>query len=223
MKEQNQTPVSYTGKHVFTQSEKDAKLQQMLNAMRLKQEIEDELKTTKSTYKAKIDSKEAEIKLMQNLLMAGAEDRVYQTILTMDFTDGKKFYHEVGTNNLVGTEDLTAADRQMQMALDQKNIKANNKLADELQLDVESKLTEAGFTIVPVDSLPEGMVEQDDEPEPFEEEIPIGEEVEIGNSSLAEHLSADDYDDPFSGIGSRDNALDIGHDDDDSDPFDFSI
>lgn len=244
---QSTTPVSYVGKHTFTQEEKEQKLQQMLASMRQKEEIEAELKTTQSTYKAKINAKDAEIKLTANLLNAGFEDRTFNCNLFKNFDEGKRQYFEIGTNALVGEEQLTAADYQVQMDLEEKAIQANNEAAD-LKANVTELLTGAGITIVqdtmtivpndepeytvepdsnPVEHqepelLGEAIVEPEDEPDPFgEEETQGGEEVERGSSSLSAHLSADDYDDPFSGIGSRDNALDIGDDDDEQDPFAF--
>lgn len=208
MKHQSQTPVSYVGKHTFTAEESDKKLKQMLAAMRQKEEIEAEFKTTKSTYKDKIDAKEAEIKLMSNLLNAGEENMTFQAFLTMDFADGKKYYHEVGSGKLVGTEDLTAADRQAQMDLDEKAIIANNKAADEMQVVIDKKTVHS--LIIDNDPLglkineePEYTVEPDANPLEF---VPEKTQPQEGGIETAQDdflfddpdESNTDEDDPFS-------------------------
>jgi hypothetical protein len=146
---QNTTPVSFVGKHTFTHEEKEQKLQQMLMSMRQKEEIEAELKTTQSTYKAKINAKDAEIKLIANLLNAGVEDRTFQCVLTKDFDNGKRVYTEVGTNKVVGEEPLTAADYQVQMNLEEAVIKANNEEADRMVEGATEAIEQAGLHIVP--------------------------------------------------------------------------
>lgn len=151
MSNNTNTPVSFVGKHTFTSDEKESKLQQMLTAMREKEEIEAELKTAKSNYKSKIDSKDGEIKLMSNLLNAGFENRTYNCLLTKNFDEGRREYREIGTDILVGTEALTAADYQTQMDLTEANIKANNEAADKLEDVIADKIEEAGLHIVSFD------------------------------------------------------------------------
>lgn len=231
------TPTSFIGKHTFTQEEKNQKTEQMLQAMRQKEEIEAEFKTSKSNYKSKIDSKEAEIKLTANLLNAGFEDRTYNCLLTKDFEAGKRLYHEIGSNKLVGEEPLTAVDYQTQMDLTEATIRKNNELAD----------------------LAQELLHSGDEPEPFEltaDEIEAAERgpdpqyvVELGSNPLEADFEEtpaevqpeaivvnidkpktkkgdknekieitpteqDELEDPF--------AMDISKEEDDSDPFDFS-
>lgn len=200
---QTNTPVSYVGKHVFTQEEKDSKLQQMLTAMRIKQEIEDELKTTKSTYKAKIDSRDAEIKLMSNLLNAGQEDRTFQCILFKDFESGKRFYIEVGTNKTIGEELLTAADYQTQMDLDEAKIKANN--------EIEIGGEDSAFRTVLVSEIP------------FEEETPAVEPEVIDKPIKQKEVKTKTVKiDPKSQIEeSSFGALSDEFRDEESDPFNF--
>lgn len=200
MKDQLQTPVSFTGKHTFTQSEKDQKLAQMLTAMRVKQEIEDELKTTKSTYKAKIDARDAEIKLISNLLNAGFEDRVFQCILTKNFDSLQREYHEIGTNLLIGTEPLTTADHQMQLKLTEEAIKEQNKETDPIQDIIFEKAS--ALAMVP-DGEPEYTVEPNANPLEFVSEEPQPQEG--GIETAPDDFSFDDPDesntdddDPFS-------------------------
>jgi hypothetical protein len=171
------TPTSYVGKHIFTQEEKNQKTEQMLQAMRQKEEIEAEFKTSKSNYKSKIDSKEAEIKLTANLLNAGFEDRTYSCLLTKDFEVGKRLYHEIGSNKLVGEEPLTASDYQTQMDLDEKAIKANNEAADQAIELLHSGEEPEPFELTPEDIAaaeqgPEYTVEPDSNPLEINEETP---------------------------------------------------
>lgn len=207
---QNNTPVSFVGKHTFTHEEKEQKLQQMLMSMRQKEEIEAELKTTQSTYKAKINAKDAEIKLIANLLNAGVEDRTFQCILTKDFENGKRVYTEVGTNKVVGEEPLTAADYQTQMNLEEAAIKANNEEADRMVEDATEAIEQAGLHIVPdepVELSPEQV--EIAEAGPIEPEV-INEPKKGGKDKQPIILQpTEDVEDPF------------GDDDEDGDPFSF--
>lgn len=180
MQQKNTTPVSYVGKHTFTQEEKDAKLQQMLAAMRQKDEIEDEFKTTKSNYKSKIDAKTAEIKLVGNLLNAGFEDRTFTCTLVKNFDEGRREYFEIGSNRLVGTEPLTASDYQTQLQIDEDAIRANNEAADKLaeeQVELtheEIEKTESGSEtpLSPTEVLDDPIIEKNNtKTEPQEKEV----------------------------------------------------
>lgn len=216
MQQKNTTPVSFVGKHTFTQEEKDAKLQQMLAAMRQKDEIEDEFKTTKSNYKSKIDAKTAEIKLVGNLLNAGFEDRTFTCTLVKNFDEGRREYFEIGSNRLVGTEPLTASDYQTQLQIDEDAIKANNEAADKLAEIQE----EAPADLFKPATDEDAAVEQNEWQPEFDKSD--------NNPKLAnnKHESIE----PKGGINEEDPPLEnieidpFGTDDEseDGDPFDFS-
>lgn len=212
MQQKNTTPVSYQGKHVFTTEEKEQKSQQMLAAMREKEEIEAEFKTSKSNYKSKIDAKEGEIKMVANLLMAGFENRTYSCILTKNFDEGRREYHEIGSGKLIGTEPLTAGDYQTQLQIDEDMVKANNEAA-------AAALENNGFTVVSVDSLPPEITRVDEEEinlSPTEAlDTPI-----IKNEPVTEKGGIKEEETPLENI-----EIDpFGEDDlndDEKDPFDF--
>lgn len=219
-----QTPVSYVGKHTFTAEEKEQKLQQMLTAMREKEEIEAEFKTTKSNYKSKIDAKDGEIKLTSNLLNAGWENKTYQCTLVKNFDEGKRQYFELGTNLLVGEEPLTAADYQMQLQMDEEAIKANNEAADlqiallhsgeEAPVDEDFENIEKGatyeYTVEPdinplefeetPEQQPEATVVNIDKPkkEVKKKDEPITPFEDVSDDMFGEDESEEDGDDPFS-------------------------
>lgn len=220
MQQKNTTPVSYVGKHTFTQEEKDAKLQQMLAAMRQKDEIEDEFKTTKSNYKSKIDAKTAEIKLVGNLLNAGFEDRTFTCTLVKNFDDGRREYFEIGTGKLIGTEPLTASDYQTQLQIDEDAIKANNEAADKL---AEEQVQLTPEEIEKAEEGPEYTVETDRTPleieeTPAEEPRVIDEPTEQkgGNKKTAFEIKSVPEEDIDSDPFGMDDA-----DEEDVDPFDF--
>jgi hypothetical protein len=212
MKEQNQTPVSYVGKHTFSAAEKEQKLQQMLASMRQKEEIEAEMKTSQSTYKARINAKDGEIKLTANLLNTGFEDRTFTCILTKNFDTLEREYREINTGLLVGTEPLTAGDHQMQLKLTEEAIKEQN--ADQLQTVIEEKVESAGLTVVrddePVvlteeeiaqaeagpDPQPEYIVEPDSNPIEFEPPSEKG-GIQETDEFLFDNDESDDDEDPF--------------------------
>lgn len=211
MQQKNTTPVSYVGKHTFTQEEKDAKLQQMLAAMRQKDEIEDEFKTTKSNYKSKIDAKTAEIKLVGNLLNAGFEDRTFTCTLVKNFDDGRREYFEIGTGKLIGTEPLTSADYQTQLQIDEDAIRANNEVADKLADEQTPEYTvepdsnrlefEEAQPFNAVDETPpEATVVNIDKPkkEVKKKEEPITPFEDVSDSMFGTDETEDDGDDPFS-------------------------
>lgn len=220
MQQKNTTPVSYQGKHVFTTEEKEQKSQQMLAAMREKEEIEAEFKTSKSNYKSKIDAKEGEIKLVANLLMAGFENRTYSCILTKNFDEGRREYHELGSGKLIGTEPLTASDYQTQLQIDEDAIRANNEAADKLaeeqvQLTPEEieKAEEGPTYTVESDSNP---LEMDFEETPAEEpkviDKPTEKKGEAKQKVETKQAPKESLEDPF--------GMDEPNDGED-DPFDF--
>lgn len=150
MKQNNQksTPVQVTGKHTFTQEERDTKLSELLAAIQRKEELDAEKKQVMSGYKNKLDEQESNIKVISNLLNMGFEHRPFSCYLTKDFEAGKRFYHEVGSGLLISTESLTASDYQTEIDLEEAKIKENNKLADQLQMVIEDKVEEAGMHVV---------------------------------------------------------------------------
>ncbi len=144
----NQTPVQVTGKHTFTQEERDVKLSELLAAIQRKEELDAEKKQVMSGYKNKLDEQESNIKVISNLLNMGFEHRPFSCYLTKDFETGKRVYNEVGTGALISTEPLTAADYQTQMDLEEATIKANNEEADKLEEVITDKVEGAGLHIV---------------------------------------------------------------------------
>lgn len=222
------TPVSFMAKHTFTQEEKNQKTEQMLQAMRQKEEIEAEFKTSKSNYKSKIDSKDAEIKLTANLLNAGFEDRNYQCILTKNFDEGRREYFEVGSGKLIGTEPLTAADYQMQLQMDEEAIKANNELSDLAQELLHSG-EEASFElsveeIEAAERGPDPQYTVEPEGNPLEmdfEETPTV-EPEVIEKPKKEVKKKEEPITPFEDV-SDDMFGEDESEDEDIDPFNFDI
>lgn len=129
------TPVSYMGKHTFTPKEREQILEQMLSSMRAKEEIEEELKASKSNYKSKIDTLAADVKLKSNLLNAGFENRPFNCNLVLNFDETRREYYEQNTGKLVGTEPLTSGDYQTQLAIDEATIKQQNEAAEQLSAE----------------------------------------------------------------------------------------
>lgn len=200
MQQKNETPVNFIGKHVFTTEEKEMKSQQMLAAMREKEEIEAEFKTTKSNYKSKIDAKDGEIKMVANLLMAGFENRTYSCILTKNFDEGRREYHEIGSGKLIGTEPLTAGDYQTQLQIDEDMVKANNE-ADKLQVVIDKKVDQAEAKVVSFETKEDSPAPEINNVEPIAEKGGINEEepplenIEI--DPFGEDDLNDDEKDPF--------------------------
>lgn len=201
------TPVQVTAKHVFTQEEKDEKLAQLLQSMKSKEEIEAELKTTKSTFKSRIDQKEAEIKLVTNLLNAGFEHRQVTCYLVKNFDTGKREYFEMGTDKLIQTEPLEARDYQLDLEQTEAKIAENNE-KERLQEVIEDKVEEVG------DEFDIFADEQT-------EELPVDDEI----SPSKEELSFDDVSATKEKNKAPEPALEASQDDDneDDDDFDFNF
>jgi hypothetical protein len=124
------TPISRNAKHILTEDEVEAIKETLLGALQSKKEIEAEKKEVANTYKTKIAEQELAIDKASNLLRVGYEHRPFQCYLVKNFDEAKRQYFEFGTDKLIDTEPLNAADYQTEMEITEKAIKENNEAAD---------------------------------------------------------------------------------------------
>lgn len=130
MKATNQTPVSRNAKHILTDEEVESHKEALLAALQAKKEIEAEKKEVANTYKTKIAEQELAIDKVSNLLRVGYEIRPFQCYLVKNFEDGRREYYEFGTDRLVDTEPLNAADYQTEIDMQEETIRLNNEAAE---------------------------------------------------------------------------------------------
>lgn len=81
------------------------------------QSIEDDFKQAKSEFKAKLESKQAEINLTTTKVASGQEYRTDEVELEKDFDKCEKRYYYDG--KLVDTQKMSAADFQVKLKLDE--------------------------------------------------------------------------------------------------------
>lgn len=127
---QSKTPVSRNAKHILTDEEVDTLKETLLAALQSKKEIEAEKKEVANTYKTKVAEQELAIDKASNLLRVGYEHRPFQCYLVKNFDTGKREYFEYGSDKLIDSEPLNAADYQTAMDIEEAEIKANNEKAE---------------------------------------------------------------------------------------------
>lgn len=102
-------------RYAFTREELVQKSLMMAEAIQAKENLENEMKSMKSDFKAKIDSKDATMKLMSNHIGNGYEMRNVECEVLKDFEKGTKTYHFNGL--AYDTVPLTTQDRQTELNL----------------------------------------------------------------------------------------------------------
>lgn len=100
----------------FTQEELLAKGKLLSSLLNDYDEIEDDFKQAKSEFKAKLDSKQAEINLTTTKVASGQEYRTDEVELEKDFDKCEKRYYYDG--KLVDTIKMTASDYQTKLPLE---------------------------------------------------------------------------------------------------------
>jgi hypothetical protein len=116
----------------FTESEMDQKSKQLARACADRGALEDELKSIKSGFKAKIDSKTSEINLLSRNINDGHEWLHKTCVVQYDFDNGQKIYSYEGVR--VGTEKMVAKDYQLEAQLpDYKD--GNQEKAEDIKLE----------------------------------------------------------------------------------------
>jgi hypothetical protein len=213
------TPISRNAKHVLTDEEKEQNTETMLAAMQAAKELEAEKKDVQNSYKTKIAEQELVVDKISNLLRVGYEIRPFNCYLFKNFDTGKREYFEYGSERLIDTEPLNAADYQSELELTEAKVKADNEasLSDLLNSgpgettdheatimyltpDEESS-AEAGPDVILADPIIE---ELDSKTEPHEDEV-----TEIFND-ITRGEDKEIQDDPFGGT-----------DEEEEDPFQF--
>lgn len=113
----------HTIRYAFTDDELKEKSKRMAEAANNKTKIQNDLKTVKSEYKAKIDAEDALIANMANQISNGYESRNVECEVEKDFEKGVKTYTYQGVK--YDTVPLTNFDRQTELNLLNNAPKAN--------------------------------------------------------------------------------------------------
>lgn len=119
---------NYEFQWTYTEEEMAQKSRQLARACADRSALEDELKSIKSGFKAKIDSKTSEINLLSRNLNDGHEWLHKTCTVQYDFDNGRKiFFYE---NIRVGEERMSAKDYQLEANLPEYN-EAKEELEEE--------------------------------------------------------------------------------------------
>lgn len=103
---------NYRAKYNFTQHELSQRSQDLCDAVDQREQLMAEKKEIVSTFKAKIEAKESDIRQYASHIKNGYEYRDYQCRVVKDFDNHKKDYYDIASGDLIGTEKLTALDYQ---------------------------------------------------------------------------------------------------------------
>jgi len=128
---------NYEFQYNFTKEELEHKSKQLAKACQDRDAIEDELKTIKASFKAKTESKTAEINLLSTHINNGHEYLFKSCIVEYDFDKGVKHY--IYNDNVVGIEKMTQHDYQLQAELEEAQPEEMNQ-EEELQLKPHKQL-----------------------------------------------------------------------------------
>lgn len=115
MKKKNETITrkeNYNFRYQFTKEELEEKAKQLAKSCEERTSIEDEKKSVMSDFKAKIDSKTAEINHLSNNINSGYEYVTKTCEVEYDFEAGFKKYFYDGVQ--VGKEKMTSNDYQLE-------------------------------------------------------------------------------------------------------------
>lgn len=107
----------------FSEEELKEKSKRMANACQEKSSIEDEFKQVKTSFKYKIEGKEAEINILSNHVANGYEMKNVECDVILNFEKGEREYWF--EKKFYGSERLTGKDHQLQ--LDQLNKEAEEE------------------------------------------------------------------------------------------------
>jgi len=102
-------------KYTFSAEELQQKSTQLAKACEDRNNLEDEKKSMTSGFKAKIDSKSAEINILSGHINAGYEHVTKTCTVQYDFDKGVKTYAH--GDKIVGTVKMVAADYQLNAEL----------------------------------------------------------------------------------------------------------
>lgn len=108
---------NYNFEYQFSPEELAQKSNQLAKACDERNRIEDEKKDAMSGFKAKIDSKTAEINLISNHINTGKEFMSKTCDVDMDYDNGRKIYYWEGMK--VGEERMKASDYQTEISSEQ--------------------------------------------------------------------------------------------------------
>lgn len=100
-------------KHYFDDAEKLELGNEMSEAVNAKNQIEDEFKEVKASYKAQIEEQEHKCKIKARLIKDGWEHRRIECRVEPDFENKKMNYVDVLTGDIVKQRDLTADELQL--------------------------------------------------------------------------------------------------------------
>lgn len=106
---------NYNFQYTFTQEEIKEKSKQLAKSCEERNSLEDDKKSVMSDFKAKIDSKSAEINVLSNHINTGHEWLNKTCDVEYDFDAGKKIYYWEGMR--VGEEKMKSADYQLQASV----------------------------------------------------------------------------------------------------------
>lgn len=112
--------VSKTVKHYYSQEEKEEIADEFCNEQMEKEKLEIEKKNISKSYGDRINQKEEMISELAKKHQMGYEDRQKSCILTLNFEEGKKYYSDKDSGELLHTEDMTPMDRQLSLEIDPK-------------------------------------------------------------------------------------------------------
>lgn len=102
---------NYNFQYTFTKEELEEKSKQLAKSCEERNGFEDDKKSVMSDFKAKIDSKNAEINILSNHINTGHEWLNKTCQVEYDFDNGKKHYYWDGLK--VGTEKMKPSDYQL--------------------------------------------------------------------------------------------------------------
>jgi hypothetical protein len=104
---------NYNFEYKFSPEELEQKAKQLAKCCQERNGLEDEKKDAMSGFKAKIDSKTAEINLISHHINTGKEFMTKTCDVDMDFDNGRKIYYWEGLK--VGEEKMKASDYQKEI------------------------------------------------------------------------------------------------------------
>ena len=209
------TPVSRNAKHILTEDEIRQNNEALLAALQAKKEIEAEKKEVASSYKNKIAEQELAIDKISNLMRVGYEIRPFQCYLVKNFETGKREYYEFGSDKLIDSEPLNAADYQLDIEQTEAKIAENNE-KEQLQEVIEDKVEEAGAELDFFGDEPSEELPVEDEISPSDEELSFYDVVAPKEENKASE--------PSLSVVKDESDFDFGDDEDGDDssfPFDI--
>lgn len=101
---------NYSFDYKFSAEELTQKSKQLAQACQERERIDDDRKSAASGFKAKLDSKNAEINLLSNHIETGQEYITRTCEVHYDFDAGVKYYHS--DSEIVGKEKMVKGDYQ---------------------------------------------------------------------------------------------------------------